>query len=633
MTAFGQTSSTSYPFGSSTPLQRPNGSNSIHTSMAPLLWEISRLPQDQQAKALAKKYGLDIVTVSWDDTARTKFSSYGPNISDMTLIVNEQRMPVFRNPNYADLTWDVEMEKIPLVVGNESGSPLSSVSLADFLRDLPKYTGFPVSLFSPSRDTHALVSAQACFLPVPPQQPSQPAFFGGGISNSASTGQNSSTTDFHVQLYNYQSTPTNPAVLVIVATSKGTSAQLVENRNSGFGFGGSTGGQKLYFNNNGKKCSFSAQRLTDNRRERGETDLTKPMTQEERQDNAIVVIQVPIKQRSDVNSFTFGRTSATDSANTFSFGVSSNARSSTTPLFGPSSTTASAFGFASSAPTFGSNTGSSSSSALFNSTQQRKVDVENAIIKLGADEGYFPTLSDKHTIVRDERYPVRVTLQWYKVTSTGQVNEAILSEINQQLIEAKSKGDFWGSLVVDQQSWTNRLALLRPTEHKPAFVFSNPVSANSNLSFSFGTKFGTHPDTICDNCRMPLAAYTPRYRCIYCPDFDLCSSCEANGKHGHSPGHLFLKIHDSTSPHLASNILMKSKQHLTHDGVRCTICFKAIVGARYVCTECKPLFGPRTNAMNISICEECEQTGGHGEYRHPLVKVWFDEDLKKCGLY
>lgn len=114
MAAFGKSpSSTSYPSSSSIPSQqRPNGSNNIHLSMAPLLWEISRLPQDQQAKALAKKYDLDIVTVSWDDTARNKFSSYGPNISDMTLIVNEQRMPVFRSPNYTDLTWDVEMEKV-----------------------------------------------------------------------------------------------------------------------------------------------------------------------------------------------------------------------------------------------------------------------------------------------------------------------------------------------------------------------------------------------------------------------------------------------------------------------------------------------------------------------------------------
>lgn len=345
------------------------------------------------------------------------------------------------------------------------------------------------------------------------------------------------------------------------------------------------------------------------------------MTQEERQDNAIVIIQVPIKQRT-----TFGIFGDTSATNAFS-------RSSTAPSFGNTGLV------------FGSNTGTSNSSfapvqptSSFGSAPQRKVDVENAIVRLGADEGYFPNLSDKHTIVRDERYPVRVTLQWYKVTSSGQVNEAVLSEISQQLIEAKSKGDFWGSLVVDHQSWANR-ALPRPTEHKPtehkpAFVFSNSVQTNAVFGFGFSTPIcGIHPNTTCDNCQRSLPAYTPRFRCIYCPDFDLCSACEANGKHGHSPGHLFLKIYDSTSPHLASNILLQSKQHLTHDGVRCDICLKAIVGARYVCTECKPvsLFGSSTK--NISICEECEQTGGHGQYRHPLVKVWVDEDLKKFGLY
>ncbi|RUO96798.1 hypothetical protein BC936DRAFT_141436, partial [Jimgerdemannia flammicorona] len=116
MTAF--TFSTTAPetttFGFAGPMQnqpRLNTSNNTQHNMSHILWEISKLHQDAQARAMANKYGLDIVSVSWDDTARAKFSSGGPNISDMTLVVNEQRMPVFRNPNYTDITWDVEMEK------------------------------------------------------------------------------------------------------------------------------------------------------------------------------------------------------------------------------------------------------------------------------------------------------------------------------------------------------------------------------------------------------------------------------------------------------------------------------------------------------------------------------------------
>jgi hypothetical protein len=47
------------------------------------------------------------------------------------------------------------------------------------------------------------------------------------------------TTEFAVQLLNYQSSSDNPSVLVILATKFGTSAQIIETLN-----------QKLFFNDN-----------------------------------------------------------------------------------------------------------------------------------------------------------------------------------------------------------------------------------------------------------------------------------------------------------------------------------------------------------------------------------------------
>lgn len=94
-------------------------------------------------------------------------------------------------------------------------------------------------------------------------------------------------TRFNVALFNYQSTPDNPRVLAIVSTINGTSAQIVDGANG-------YNGQKLYFNQNGKKASFLAQRLSDNRKERG-VDTTGPMTTQEKQQNMIMVIQVPLK--------------------------------------------------------------------------------------------------------------------------------------------------------------------------------------------------------------------------------------------------------------------------------------------------------------------------------------------------
>jgi hypothetical protein len=43
---------------------------------------------------------------------------------------------------------------------------------------------------------------------------------------------------------------------------------------------------------------------------------------------------------------------------------------------------------------------------------------------------------------------------------------------------------------------------------------------------------------VCDGCNIdPIVGV--RYKCAECPDFDLCSDCEAKGEHGH---HTFLKV-------------------------------------------------------------------------------------------
>lgn len=62
---------------------------------------------------------------------------------DMTLVVEGSRrdyqMPIIRYPNYTDLTWDVAMEKIPIVVGNEVNGPLHTINLKEYLEVLHSF--------------------------------------------------------------------------------------------------------------------------------------------------------------------------------------------------------------------------------------------------------------------------------------------------------------------------------------------------------------------------------------------------------------------------------------------------------------------------------------------------------------
>src|SRR5580704_8424969 len=81
------------------------------------LQKVMTLINDELANALALEHGMVIETVTWEDTARTKGSCWGPNISDMTLQVKDengidQRMPSIRPPNFADKTHDVSIDYI-----------------------------------------------------------------------------------------------------------------------------------------------------------------------------------------------------------------------------------------------------------------------------------------------------------------------------------------------------------------------------------------------------------------------------------------------------------------------------------------------------------------------------------------
>ncbi|QQE65797.1 hypothetical protein GFS31_24870 [Leptolyngbya sp. BL0902] len=363
---------------------------------------------DPVAQRLAAALNLNILNITWEDTGRFYGSAVGPNISDMTIQVQHRDprtgdyqlhlMPVIRHPNFADVTADIPLENFFVRVGNEDGQSLRRVALSEVLGNLRNYLHDPdswegrLNSLLAQRDSHVLVSAQAAFLPIP---------------------QEGSAT-FNPVLFNYQSRPGDPAVLTILATREGTSITVIDNQRDTVE-AGPVWGQRLFFNRNGERASFTGQRLTDfaaQAQASGQRDPDLAAGGEGM--NLVLLIQVPLKQRAPVRPMG-------------GIGMMDNL-SMAAPLPAPS----------------------------LESSRGRS-DVESAVIGSGPVEGPFTEI-DGLPIERDPDYPIRVTVQFYKATSNGVVSEADLAEIRQQIDRVYAEADYVGSLVVDGPSD-------RPTEH------------------------------------------------------------------------------------------------------------------------------------------------------------------------
>ena len=221
-------------------------------SYARVIGKTQGMVRDDQVRRLAKTHGLQVLDVTWEDTGRFDNSAVGPNISDMTIQVQHQVsgqkgyelscMPVIRYPNFTDVSGDISPDEFFLLVGNEKGEDLTKITLRELLGDLKAYLHDPTcwkgertSLLADSRDSHVLVSAQACFLPIPQEGMAQ----------------------FNPVLFNYQSVAGDPAVLTILATREGTSITVIDNERDGFD-AEQTWGQRLFFNQNGERASLMA---------------------------------------------------------------------------------------------------------------------------------------------------------------------------------------------------------------------------------------------------------------------------------------------------------------------------------------------------------------------------------------
>lgn len=375
--------------------------------------EVVNIHKNNSLCNIARKYELDIQPISWEDTARFKNSCWGPNISDMTLSLSqgankdERLLPMIRAPNFADKTSDMAIEKFSVTVGNErpssslSSSTVQRITLQDYLTNAPKYLSSDkningivdgintkVKSLYLERDKNILTSAQFCILPL-------------------SKGK----CEFNVSLYNYQSTKENPAVLVIVASSQGTSAQVIVD-----------GKTRLYFNHHGKAANFQAVRLKDDRAARGKIVEGK-MDLEEQERNVLFVYQVPLKQK------VVARNNFYDDCNE-QLQCLSTSSNCVLELHSKS---------------FSKSTNSSGG--------RKKRGMDHAMLNVGATHSDYVGVGD-YEIERDPRFPIRCTLKYYKVTDDANIPESEFQEMYEKILKTYKTGVQFGSLVIDGS--TNR---------------------------------------------------------------------------------------------------------------------------------------------------------------------------------
>lgn len=230
------------------------------------------------------------------------------------------------------------------------------------------------SLLCPERDDVILTSAQYCVLPL-----------------------NKGTCEFNVHLHNYQSSSDEPAVLLVVGCSAGSSAQAI--------YGGTTA---LYFNDAGKAANFVAERLKDGRERLGKAVEGK-MNRDESERNALFVYQIPLKvspKKAKPQAKYFLNTAAEAESFFCSLGM------------------------------------------------------DDAVLSVG--ESYCDFTGIKNAkLERDPQFPIRCTIQFYKVTDEADVPEAEFKDMAENINRIYKSAEKTGSLVTED------------SDRKTEWVFGN----------------------------------------------------------------------------------------------------------------------------------------------------------------
>nr|HMR11700.1 hypothetical protein [Polyangiaceae bacterium] len=202
------------------------------------------------------------------------------------------------------------------------------------------------------------------------------------------------------------------AVLAILVTRQGTSMSIVENRPGESLIQGV--GQELYFNNEGQRAAFTAERKSDVKRRieaKGGARTQDDKSALARGADALFLIQVPLKHKN--RGFLGGMGSGADEEMAADMAAPSAGAAPAPPK----------------------------------KSKAEQSDVEQAVLGHGRNRGPFEEGGGLE-LVRDDKFPIRITVQFYKATSNGVVSEKDLDGIAKSIGGVYEHADFVGSLVI-----------------------------------------------------------------------------------------------------------------------------------------------------------------------------------------
>jgi len=538
---------------------------------------------NQYLKKAGGKYAkYSCKVVSWDDSSRFSspfgVSCFGSNITD-TYLKAKDGTPLFtiRSDNWNEQLGKVSTSDVKVVVGNhvkadniDPFNPTKVITLREFLENAQKYGKYAgignqrSALSNVDLDDECSIRFQTTFLPLE---------------------GSSEALEFATEAYNYNTnSDDNPRNLVLLCTTQGVAVQQ-----------DGKGTKKLFHHRVDKwgrihrhwlEAEKSAHAVGGPQKETNEEKIdalvrgkaiseTIGIRTMGQRFNVLMTVQIPVKQNSKMeDAFTFGKSA---SNNGFSFGDG----------FGE---------FSGCENSCGDIGGSTNSFSSFSSGKYRgggasfpppKGLSSAARLSIGTEHDIWKGLPDKK-FEREKKQHITITVVIYNVVQNGTPSPQDLKKAIddiESLYQATSPSGYKLGKLTD-----------------PEFEFMKENGGVQKVD-----KVVAHVGIHCDGCQSkPIKGV--RYKCLICPDYDLCHSCETNcvESKGHHKSHLMLKIRDSSV--YKKSALLQARYKLCHPGYYCKYCRKAITGFRRLCTEC-----------GADICERCDLAGVH-DAKHTILR-------------